>query len=486
MSFWQTLTGRLFRLVFGWYLALAITVTSVQLGLEYATINDDIAANLKALGQSFAPSVADALWTIDHPHLDALATGMARATYVTGVSIADDRGRRVASAGEIPADDLSAQGMFAAYRFDAMPLQFRTPRGEEKQLGWLVLYSDREVAIERVKYSFFVIITNSLIKTAGLWLIFYLVITRLLARPLATLTSAVSRIEFAAEGDERVAGDYPHQDELGRLLQAMDKMQDRIAAAQQLVAERNRELAVALATAESANRLKSTFLANVSHELRTPLNLILGYAQILALDEDLGDEPRQSAREIEISGRQLLNLINDIIDVSRIESGEAARVATTYDLQEMLMSVAGSVSGMAVGRGAAVSVAFGAGVPRLVIGDAKLLRQAVTNLLSAAIKRSGTEAVGLVVAGTSRAAEFWLELSVDLPAAGLGTNDLEHLFQAFAVSRMGTQASLGTGLELVLAWEYAQLLDGTVTASMSASDRVSFCLALPMQVADRR
>lgn len=479
MSFWQTLTGRLFRLVFGWYLALAVTVTAVQLTLEYSSITDEIAANLKSLGQSFAPSVADALWTIDRPQLEALATGMARATYVTGVRITDDLGRLVVSAGVVPAADLREQGMFAAYRSDNIPLLIKTPRGEERRVGRLALYSDREVAIGRVKYSFFVIVINSLIKTAGLWLIFYLVITRVLARPLAALADTVSRIECVAGSDPGRVGHSRHQDELDRLQQAMDKMQARIVAAQQLVAERNRELAEALATAESANRLKSTFLANVSHELRTPLNLILGYAQILTLDEALDDEARQSAREIELSGRQLLNLINDIIDVSRIESGETTRVESTYDLQEMLISAATTVGGTAV------SVAFGAGVPRLVTGDVRLLRQAVLNLLAASAKRSGGEVVTLMASVPSAEAPTRLDLSVNLPAGDMSAADLENLFQPFALSRLGPQTGRGSGLELVLAWEYANLLDGTMTAAMTDDHRVSFRLSLPVRVADR-
>jgi signal transduction histidine kinase len=487
MSFWQTLTGRLFRLVFGWYLALAIVVTAVQLGLEYSAINEDIAANLHSLGRSFAPSVADALWAIDRPQLDALATGMVRATYVTGVRIEDDHGHAISRAGVLPGPvNEAARGFFAPYLVDDMALTIRTLRGEDRVVGRLALYSGRAVAVDRIKYSFFVILTNSLIKTAGLWLIFYLVITRVLARPLAALTQTVSRIEAAAE-PEGTPSSGDDRDELARLLLAMDKMQERIVAAQQLLAERNAELAQALDLAESANRLKSTFLANVSHELRTPLNQVLGYAQILVLDEDLDAGHRQCATEIEASGRQLLNLINDIIDVSRVEAGAAVRTTTTYDLHELLAFSVKIVNDVAADCGTSVSLQRADNVPRLVTGDGRMLRQAVLNLLSAVAKRNKGGSVVLVAERGDAAAGARLRLSVDLPATALPAGDLDRLFEPFAVSRMGdaqAHGGQGTGLELVLAWDYAHLLDGTMTAVRCGTDGARIALEVPISVAD--
>ena len=488
MNFWQTLTGRLFRLVFGWYLALAIAVTSIQLVLEYSAISEDIVTNLQALGRSFAPSVADALWAIDRPQLDALATGMARATYVTGVRIDDDHGRSIGSAGFLPgASDEASQGLFAAHRVETVPLSVRTPRGDERSVGRLVLYSARSVAVERIKYSFFVILTNSLIKTAGLWLIFYLVITRVLARPLAALTHTVSTIEAAAQPNEGPSRDGDDRDELGRLLLAMDKMQERIATAQKLLAERNQELAQALDMAESANRLKSTFLANVSHELRTPLNQVLGYAQILVLDDDLDAEHRQCAGEIEASGRQLLNLINDIIDVSRVEAGAAVRVTTTYDLHELLAFSVKIVNDVAVDHGTTVSLQRLDNVPHLVTGDGRMLRQAILNLLSAAAKRSEGGTVEVLVACGADAAGVRLRLALEMSAVGLPGGSLDGLFEPFAISRCDDPApadAQATGLELVLAWEYAHLLDGSMTAVRTDAGGVRITLEVPIQVAD--
>jgi len=151
----------------------------------------------------------------------------------------------VAAVGQIPTDfqrvqnipDASAK-LIAPYQFNASPLVRQTPTGE-RQLGQLIIYADKSVAIRRVKYSFFVILINSLVKTAGLWLIFYLVISKGLSRHLSHLTEVVSKFEFAADSQEIMTLDYPHQDELGRLLGSMQKMQWRLYSAHHELAQVN-------------------------------------------------------------------------------------------------------------------------------------------------------------------------------------------------------------------------------------------------------
>ena len=160
---------------------------------------------------------------------------------MTGVQISTIGGDVVAAVGQIPTDfqrvqnipDASAK-LIAPYQFNASPLVRQTPTGE-RQLGQLIIYADKSVAISRVKYSFFVILINSLVKTAGLWLIFYLVISKGLSRHLSHLTEVVSKFEFAADSQEIMTLDYPHQDELGRLLGSMQKMQWRLYSATRIM-----------------------------------------------------------------------------------------------------------------------------------------------------------------------------------------------------------------------------------------------------------
>jgi PAS domain S-box-containing protein len=231
MGYLQSLTGRLFKLVFGGYLILAIVVTVVQLSLEYSSIQHTIRADLASLGDSFDNGAAEALWELDRPLLKTMAQGIAQSSIVTGVKITGDNGESMALVGEIPAaGSATSNDLLAPFQSCSKRLLKQTPNGM-RDIGSLTIYTDRSVALKRVRYSFFIILINSLIKTAGLWAIFYIVIYRGLARPLSRVTEVVSQLEFAAESKQEIALDYPHEDELGRLMAAMRKMQNRLSIA---------------------------------------------------------------------------------------------------------------------------------------------------------------------------------------------------------------------------------------------------------------
>lgn len=255
MSLWLSLTGRLFRQVFGWYVVLAIIVTSIQLGLEYFATQQNIQRELESLGNSFARSAADALWTFDRPQLAIMTQGLVQNAIISGARIEDANGKKVAEAGAVPNSGREAEvGLLAAYQRKEFFLGVASPRGEQDVIGQLVLFSSRSIIIERIQYSFIIILINSLIKTAGLWLIFYLVISKGLSRPLSRVTEVVSRMEFAANSPNEVSLNYAYDDELGRLMNAMRTMQTRLSTARAELAEvnHNLELTVEARTAHLA------------------------------------------------------------------------------------------------------------------------------------------------------------------------------------------------------------------------------------------
>jgi signal transduction histidine kinase len=484
MSFWQTLTGRLFKLVFGWYLALAISVTTIQLVLEYSSIKSDITSNLDSLGQSFSPSVADALWVFDKVQLDAMAKGIAQATFVTGVRIEPAQGEPLAEAGAIPDGEPAQQdGLLAAYQVKRFPLVIKTPRGEERTIGQLVLYSARSVAVERVKYSFIVILINSLIKTTGLWLIFYLVIKHSLARPLADLTNVVSRIEFAAGPAGARALDYRHQDELGRLLAAMEKMQERVNTAQQVVIERNRQLAQALDAAESASRMKSAFLANTSHELRTPLNIVLGYAQLLAENAKLALDQREFARGINDSARRLLAIINGVIEISRLESAQTSLWPTRFDLPGFISRLRESLERPLERKKLTLNVTFAPSLPESVFSDETTLHCALLNLLSSVIGRHDGGTIDLAISARLEDPRKLIDFSVRDEALQVAAEDVDNLLEPFFNTRHGLPPAGETGLELALGRAYARALGGDLRVERDADLGVTFHLAVPAEFA---
>ena len=272
MSLWQSLAGRLFKLVFGAYVVLAVLVTGVQLVLEYASIQRMIGNDLVSLGRSFSGGIAGAQWELDRPLLKTMAQGMAQSAMVSGVQITSENGEVMAEVGVIPDAAAraapEARSLLAPFQYHTERLTFPTPQGL-RELGRLTIYADRSVALERVRYSFMVILINSLVKTLGLWLIFYLVITRALSRPLTRMTEVVSRLEFAAESQELIALDYPHQDELGRLVGAMGKMQSRLSVAHQQLAQVNLQLEQTVA--QRTRHLSEALAFNEAVLLNSPL-----------------------------------------------------------------------------------------------------------------------------------------------------------------------------------------------------------------------
>lgn len=231
MSYWNSLAGRLFKLVFSGYLILAIAVTVVQLALEFSSVQRQIRDDLVSLGLSFNAGVAGAMWELDVPLMQTMARGISQSSIVTGVSITSISGSTVAAVGKTPSTlSIDPEAFFVPFQFDSTVLSRQTATGM-RELGKLTIYADRSVALERVKYSFFVILINSLIKTAGLWMIFYLVITKALSRPLSRLTEVVTQFEFAAGAKDSIPIEYPYEDELGRLMGSMQKMQSRLLSA---------------------------------------------------------------------------------------------------------------------------------------------------------------------------------------------------------------------------------------------------------------
>jgi len=206
---------------------------------------------------------------------------------------------------------------------------------------------------------------------------------------------------------------------------------DRVEAEQELrrlnarleaiVAERTQELQVALSRAETADRMKSTFLATMSHELRTPLNSIIGFTGILlqGLAGDLSPEQRKQLGMVQISARHLLELINDVLDISKIEVGQVEVELEPFSVPEMLSRVVESVSPMVADKNLSLDLFIADGLGSLN-SDERRVRQIVLNLLNNAVKF--TETGGVVVRARMR--DGGLEVAVEDTGIGIDPDEL--------------------------------------------------------------
>ncbi|MBF2048560.1 MAG: response regulator [Elainella sp. C42_A2020_010] len=256
------------------------------------------------------------------------------------------------------------------------------------------------------------------------------------------------------------------QDEV-ELLEAV-AAQVGIAIAQAKLLEQEKQqrqaLEAAKRSAEIANRSKSEFLANMSHELRTPLNAILGFAQLMERDRTLTNEQRDSLAIINRSGEHLLNLINDVLEMSKIEAGRAALTPDPFDLHQLLQTLQEMFQIRASAKRLSLQFDIAKHVPRYIVSDEGKLRQVLINLLSNAIKFTETGSVKLRVrakqepTGTDR---YVLHFKLEDTGRGIAPNEMNQIFEPFVQAR-SIQIEGGTGLGLAISRQFVRLLGGEI------------------------
>ncbi len=243
--------------------------------------------------------------------------------------------------------------------------------------------------------------------------------------------------------------------------------------------------------AETANRAKSVFLANMSHELRTPLNAILGFAQLLERDASLSPEQRQSLGIINRSGAHLLQLINDVLDLAKIEAGRAELSLTDFDLHALLDSLTAMLGLRAREKQLVLESQVGAAVPQFITADEGKLRQVLMNLLSNAVKFTAAgsvtlrvEAIAPPAQGQAPPADLYLRFSVEDTGSGIAASELDKLFAAFEQTETGRRSGEGTGLGLPISRQFVQLMGGEDIEVISTVGLGScFSFVLPCTIA---
>ena len=211
--------------------------------------------------------------------------------------------------------------------------------------------------------------------------------------------------------------------------------------------------------AETANRAKSAFLANMSHELRTPLNGILGYAQVLERDSALGERQLAEVNVIKKSGEHLLTLINDILDLAKIEAGKMELYLIDFPLSPFVRGIIDLVGVRATQKGLELVCELAPGLPQGVHADEKRLRQVLLNLLSNAVKFTDR---GQVMLWVHFAPPDRLRFEVQDTGAGIAADQLKTIFEPFEQAGDMRHRVGGTGLGLAISRQYVRLMGGDI------------------------
>ena len=242
-------------------------------------------------------------------------------------------------------------------------------------------------------------------------------------------------------------------------------------------AEKAREVA------EAANRAKSVFLANMSHEIRTPLNAVLGYSQLMLRDPGLNGGARENLNIINRSGEHLLTLINDILDMSKIEAGKVTLTPVVFDLFEMLADLEMMFRLRAEARGLRFEVLVESPCEASVEADKGKIRQVLVNILGNAIKFTEAGSVKLRVSMARSENGNRLFFAVEDTGAGIALKEQSRLFQPFAQSESGRQHKGGTGLGLAISRELVQLMGGEIMLSSVPGKGSRFYFEIPVKSA---
>ena len=380
----------------------------------------------------------------------------------------------------------------------------------DEQIGAVSLYlSSRfleEQLYQEAQHRIFSLIGLSFAIIVSLVLILNYIVTL----PLQKILHAVNAIRH---GDYSTQLDLKQQDEIGRLMVGIVEMKAAIQAREreiltsehdyrvlnenleQRVADRtvaleinnqhlqevSLELEKTKDKAEAANRAKSVFLANMSHELRTPMNAVLGFSQLMQKDVSLTPLQRENLNIINNSGRHLLELINDILDMAKIEAGRVVIENSCFDLGMLVRDTIEMMHERAEVKGLELFFDQSSNFPRFVSMDESKLRQVLLNLISNAVKytKKGSVRVILNAENAENSQKCTLIFRIEDTGIGISETDLPLIFNSFV--QVGSESDQkGTGLGLPITKEYVELMGGSLEVSSEFGRGSIFTVQLPV------
>ena len=252
----------------------------------------------------------------------------------------------------------------------------------------------------------------------------------------------------------------------------------------------NKQLAEALQAAQLASNSKTTFLSNMSHDIRTPMNAVIGFTTLLAKDADNPEKVREYTKKIMASGQHLLSLINDILDVSKIESGKVVLSVEEFTLNDLVSSVDAIIRPMATARDQKFHVEVTGLKHEYLLGDETRINQILINLLSNAVKytQEGGNIWFRMIGMKQRSPQFeHIRIEVQDDGYGMTSEYLKVIFDAFTRAENSTTNKVqGTGLGMAITKNIVELMGGTIDVSSEVNKGTLFRVELELRIPERQ
>lgn len=376
-------------------------------------------------------------------------------------------------------------------------------------LGWVELRTDQTERQQNIAQT----IRNSLIFTALALLISILIAFFLAENLTKQLYQLIGTMRRVRNGDKNAIADENGVVEVSELSQEFNLMlnslkqneqalqqsqrelrediQQRVKVEKEIrnlnenleniVKDRTEALQIQKEKAEASNHAKSIFLANMSHELRTPLNAILGFSTLLTQSADIPESEKDNLKIINHSGEHLLQLINDVLDMSKIEAGRMQLDNEDFDLGDLVRNTVEMMKVRADEKGIQLLVDQNSKFPRLIHGDVAKLRQVLINLLSNAIKFTDQGGITLRL-NTINDETNYLTLNFEIEDSGSGIDkaDIDRIFMPFEQLENATSQK-GTGLGLAITRQFVQMMGGDIQVQSTPKKGSIFCFSIQVK-----
>ena len=472
----RPLAGRLLAYVLLFSLVLSLAATGLQILGEYKHQRNDLRLSQKRAAEVVVPSLAANVWAMSWPEVKLEIRGLLRMPGISYARIVTPEGIDL-HVGQPPAGDSIQQ------RF---PLIYHRPDGRSELVGNLYLNTSTSALFQSLRHRIVLtLLFQSIIVLLGsLGLLF--IVRLILTRHLETMADYAGRLNLNAliAPLKLKRRKLRHGDELSQLEEALNTMRVKLLQEAQRLRESELQSQNERDIAVRANRAKNLFLANVSHELRTPLQAVMGYSTLLS-DTQLDAEQRDYVTTLQHSAENLSSIINDLLDVSRMEAGKLELEEIQFDIRDTLNDVVVMLGSKAREKGLAFEVRIGDDLPKALIGDPVRLRQALLNLVSNAIKFTESGHVMLSAEVLHREdSNVTVRLSVEDTGIGISKEELPLIYEPYV--QFGPHARKpisGAGLGLTITRQLVSLMNGQLEVESMPGEGSTFWLDLTLPVA---